>query len=278
MKDKLQLDDTVGFLWDTAHVLQLADKDTRKSNEFGGWIDDIAADIAAVLCKFSFGKLFEAAIEKAHDLGIDLKAPQWFSDTRFAAYAYTVFNNLNFMMNYKVVRSVLEDVAASNDKRAKEADDLLRRIRKVDFVAKALILVDYYRHLGKVSQALQRVDYPIWLKAQALRDYIKSLENMKLWDDHDNDETGCHATFCSYETDLQKCKYEGLPLLTSDVGLMIPLRRTRQQANQEVVDDDNELYDRDAIPSEDRPTVNQAAVNKVDAVKQGLRPSRHYAA
>ena len=35
-----------------------------------------------------------------------MKAPNWFSDTRFAAYAYRVF--FNFLENYGIVRGVLE--------------------------------------------------------------------------------------------------------------------------------------------------------------------------
>ena len=56
-------------------------------------MEDITRDIAAVLSKFSFGKNFEAAVDKAKELGMDLRAPQWFSDTRFAGFAYTVFHN-----------------------------------------------------------------------------------------------------------------------------------------------------------------------------------------
>ncbi|KAJ8041006.1 hypothetical protein HOLleu_15484 [Holothuria leucospilota] len=145
LKEKLKLDDTVGFMWDPAHLLQLADKDTRKKID---WTDEISKDIAAVLNKFSFGKTFESALDKAHLLGVDLKAPLWFSETRFAAFAYTVFQN--FVDNYKVIRSVLEDIAATDDQRANEACSLLRRIRKLDFIGKLLLCVDYYRVLDEL--------------------------------------------------------------------------------------------------------------------------------
>ena len=56
LKEKLNLSENVGFTWDPAHLLQLADKDTRKSNE---WIDEVCKVIASVLSKFSFGKTFE---------------------------------------------------------------------------------------------------------------------------------------------------------------------------------------------------------------------------
>ena len=65
------MNDKLGFSWDPAHTLQLADKDTRK-DEGLDWIDRICNDIAA---KFAVGKTFEAALEKAHELGIDMKAP-----------------------------------------------------------------------------------------------------------------------------------------------------------------------------------------------------------
>ena len=95
IKDKLQLPDRVNYIWDAAHLLQLADKDMRKNIE---WTNDVCSDIGAILSKFSFGKNFEEAINKAHKLNIDFKAPLWFSDTRFAPYAHTVFNN--FLQNY----------------------------------------------------------------------------------------------------------------------------------------------------------------------------------
>ena len=178
LKDKLDLNDKVGFSWDPAHKLQLADKDTRK-DEGLDWIDGICSDIAAVLGKFAFGKTFEKALEKAHELGIDMKAPLWFSDTRFAAFAHLVFKN--FMDNYTIIRRVLEEIAESDTSRAKDACDLLRRIRKFDFVAKALILIDFYKHLGAVSRDLQRVDHPVWLKASTLSAYITALEEMQTY-------------------------------------------------------------------------------------------------
>ena len=105
LKDKLNLDGSVNFVWDAAHLLQLADKDMRKEVP---WIESICKDIGAVLHKFAYGKTYEAAIEKANELGIDLKAPLWFSETRFAAYAHNVFKN--FIDNYAVVHRVLEEL------------------------------------------------------------------------------------------------------------------------------------------------------------------------
>ena len=87
---KLELDERVEFVWDAAHLLQLADKDMRKDTV---WIADVCKDIAAILTKFSFGKNFEALLNMAHNLGVDLKAPLWFSEMRFAAYAHRVFQN-----------------------------------------------------------------------------------------------------------------------------------------------------------------------------------------
>ena len=176
LRDTMKLDEKVGFLWDSAHLLQLSDKDTRKENP---WMEDIAKDIAAVLNKFSFGKNFENAIDKAAAMGVDLKAPQWFSDTRFAAFAHTVFRN--FLDNYKVVRAVLEEVAESNDVRAPDACDLLRRIRTLDFVTKLLICIDFYSALGDISMILQKVDMTLWDKGKKLKSYLATLEEQQAW-------------------------------------------------------------------------------------------------
>ena len=72
LREKMQLDEKVAFIWDTAHLLQLADKDMRKNTD---WIEAICKDIAAILGKFSFGKNFEAALDMAHELGIDPQSP-----------------------------------------------------------------------------------------------------------------------------------------------------------------------------------------------------------
>ncbi len=247
LKTKMHLDDKVGFSWDPAHKLQLADKDTRKDED---WIDGICSDISAVLNKFAFGKTFEAALEKAHELGIDMKAPLWFSDTRFAAFAHMVFNN--FINNYEIVRRVLEDIAASNTPRAKEADDLLRRINKVDFVGKTLILIDYYKHLSEVSQILQKVDHPVWSKANAVHEYI---ELLRTWDD------SRYQSFVHYQADLASCQFKNLPLLRNPTSLMIPLRRTRQlAANEEVEDDDDNGHDTSLVGLKSKGTALAASM------------------
>ena len=65
-----------------------------------------------------------------------------------------------------MTRSVLEEVAASDDARAVDADQLLQRMRTVDFVAKLLLCVDHYQCLAIVRRVLQVVNKEIWVKAQ----------------------------------------------------------------------------------------------------------------
>ncbi|XP_071841669.1 uncharacterized protein [Apostichopus japonicus] len=129
LKENLNLDENFGLTWDPAHLLQLADMDTRKEC---AWIDETCNSISAILSKFSFSKTFEQAIDKARELQLDFKAPLWFSETRFAAYAHGVFEN--FIENYQVVCQVFEKVAEGDDQRAPDACDLLRRIRDIGFV------------------------------------------------------------------------------------------------------------------------------------------------
>ena len=111
LQDKMKLSKNVNYAWNPAHLLQLADKDMRKSIS---WVDSICKDIGAVLSKFQFGKNFEAALDMAHNLGVDLKAPTWFSETRFASYVHNVFKN--FSDNYGIVRHVLDNIAASDNR------------------------------------------------------------------------------------------------------------------------------------------------------------------
>ena len=112
----------------------------------------------------------------AHNLGVDLKAPTWFSETRFASYAHNVFKN--FSDNYGTVRRVLDNIAASDNRQAKDADDLLRRIRTLEFVVKLLLCVDFYRALGVVSQTLQQVNIPFWKKTKTIEYFMVCLGEM----------------------------------------------------------------------------------------------------
>ena len=74
-----------------------------------------------------------------------MKSPKWFSDTRFAAYAYRVFHN--FLDDYQTVRGVLENIAAGEEK-ADMAQDILKQIRTVDLLAKMMLLCHRYQELG----------------------------------------------------------------------------------------------------------------------------------
>ena len=57
----------------------------------------------------------------------------------------------HIFQNYAIVSRVLENTAATDDRRAKEAKDLLCRIRNFDFVLKVMLCTDLYRVLGEVS-------------------------------------------------------------------------------------------------------------------------------
>ena len=231
LKEKLHLDDNVTFQWDPAHLLQLADKDMRKEVP---WIETICKDVAAVLHKFAYGKTFEAAIDKADELGIDMKAPLWFSETRFAAYAHLVFRN--FTDNYAIVRSVLEEIAEKSDPRADEADQLLGRIRTISFVARVILLMDFYRVLGEVSQIFQRVDAPIWVKARSLKYFMETLDKMTSWD---GDEQ--YKYYRTHEASLSTGEFASFPVLITHVGVTRPFRRTRQQDEDEFETDSDQV-------------------------------------
>lgn len=82
---------------------------------------------------------------------------------------------------------------------------------------------DYYRDLGKLSQTLQRVDYPIWSKVKAVEEYLKALQNLK------KGKEGL-PTYLENEAELFQCTFKKHPILLSDVGINMPLRETRSRA------------------------------------------------
>ena len=73
-------------------------RDTRKACQ---WIDEVRNDIAAVLAKFSFGKTFEEAMDKAAELDIRLQSPALVQRHLLRCHAHGVFRN--FIDNYQVV-------------------------------------------------------------------------------------------------------------------------------------------------------------------------------
>lgn len=225
LKDMLGLSSNVPFVWDPAHILQLADKDMREKVP---WIEDVCKDMADILSKFAYGKLFEAALDKAREMDIDLKAPLWFSNTRFAAYAHNVFQH--FVDNYGVVRSVLEGAASSNTPKSKEAENLLRRIRTIDFIVKLLVCVDFYFEVAKVSKILQQVDLPIWNKSKAIKCSMLTFEEMS------TDSTSHFDALNAHRSALEEGEFFGLPVFIKDSGLMTPLRQTRSQDPDHVVE------------------------------------------
>ena len=197
------------------------------------WVDSICKDIGAVLSKFQLGKNFEASLDMAHNLGVDLRAPTWFSETRFASYAHNVFKN--FSDNYGIVRRVLDNIAASDNRRAKDADDLLRRIRTLEFVVKLLLCVDFYHALGVISQTLQQVNIPFWKRTKAIEYFMVCLSEMvEGKPDH-------VLEFHTHKADLQEWVFVGLPLVSKDVALMTPSRETNSLPHSTALADSTNL-------------------------------------
>ena len=231
LREKMPLNESICFVWDPAHKLQLADKDMRVKHSEMSWIEDMCTVISSINSKFSYGKHYEHALDFADEHGLDLKAPKWFSDTRFAAYAYRVF--YHFLENYGILRGVLETTAAGDDKKTSdEAENLLRQIRTLDFLVKTMLLCNHYQELGIVSQILQQVNIPFWKRANAIEKYMTKLQTMKagnlpvLQKPGLTEKTRASAPTMSMN-DLKNSEFGGFPLFAQDIGLITPLRQTR---------------------------------------------------
>ena len=86
---------------------------------------------------------------------------------------------------------------------------------------KLLLCVDFYRALGVVSQTLQQVNILFWKKTKAIEYIMVCLGEMA------EGKPEHVLEFHTHKTDLQECVFAGLPLVSKDVALMIPLRETR---------------------------------------------------
>lgn len=178
------------FQWDPAHILELAEHDTRKhpSSKYIQKTIDIVSDVSKM---FSYGKSYRQAVticehsEMSPESDIELerdifetenhesitakkkfKAPRHFSNTRFATYSSKVLKTFidNFDVYYKHMS-------------IKQMDDL-DTINNASFLFTIGALDSVYQIIGSASNAVQKPDVSPWEIKQLLDTYMNALQQI----------------------------------------------------------------------------------------------------
>lgn len=164
------------FQWDPAHIIELAEKDARKSEKSDkNSCEPVVNTISRISQKFSHGQSYRLLLEEADNASTDetetekekIRTPGHFSETRFATHSSEVFRK--WINNYKFYYSMLNN----------EADDELTNIDNAPFVFSCAGLSDIYEVIGAFSNALQKPDIPPWEVSAIQETYISTLEKMK---------------------------------------------------------------------------------------------------
>lgn len=177
------------FTHDLAHRMQLAEKDARnagiktgeKTKYYHEFIIKAMKVISDVLADIRFGKKFERLLEAMEQCPDDtFYKLDTFSTTRFAAYSARVFKA--FVLDLKPIIIALEKRAEqkqANKDDAAAAQSLLNNLLSLKTMADLAGIADIYEELGKLSQALQKVNSFLWEKVDSVKKTIDQLTEMK---------------------------------------------------------------------------------------------------
>lgn len=178
--------DWYSFQWDPAHILELAEKDAKKSeNRTQNSVGNVVNTISRISQSFSHGQSYRLLLEEAESEITDetgtvkARAPGHFSETRFATNSYKVLQN--WIHNYRFYYRRLNA----------EKDDELRNIDNAPFVFSCAGLNDVYEMIGALSNALQKPDIPPWEISTIQKTYISTLEKMTNNIEPSNFKTDC---------------------------------------------------------------------------------------
>ena len=188
------------FHWDPAHILELAEKNS-KAPSASPWVQDVENTIKNINKVFGYGKRYEELLDTSG--GTALK-PNSFSDTRFASYAANSMKN--FLNNYPHFYDRLDSTQ----------DNLLNTVNNSNFVLKAAALTDVYTEMGKLSRKLQKTDNFPWHVDAAVEKHTSRLNAMA---DSLLTPDSLHSEFKHYSQAMKEIsgssEYKGKPVFIS---------------------------------------------------------------
>ena len=117
---------TVPVMWDSAHLMELAENSARKEPRCS-WVDEVKADISRISQRFTMASGFERLDDAGKELGVKVLKPKSWSDTRFTPYAAGVVDV--FVHNMTAMKRALEHQLMSTETKTSLRLDLERDLR-----------------------------------------------------------------------------------------------------------------------------------------------------
>ncbi|KAF0311054.1 hypothetical protein FJT64_018091 [Amphibalanus amphitrite] len=163
----------VAAIWDSAHLMNLAEADARKEHL---WVQETIKVITEISKRFTYGKGLEELMDTGKQMGIRTKRPKLWSGTRFAPHAATVLGA--FLHNWEPMKAVLRERLQTETRKEYAAEILgdLKKLKDDDFKARVAALKDVYDILGRGSREVQRVQSLPWESRRGYRSTVASVK------------------------------------------------------------------------------------------------------
>ena len=170
------------YVWDPLHRAGLQDKHIRKMASHS-YVVEVTTRIGSLFRFFNWGKNYELLADVALEYGIDLKDPLFQSETRFANYAYRLYQHME--QDYAICISTLEKIklekrnGSSEDRaKAREAEQLQQSIQNKKFAIVLCGLCDIYAKFSSLVNCLQKVNILPWQRLDTFNKCIVHMEEM----------------------------------------------------------------------------------------------------
>ena len=116
---------SVAAIWDSAHLMNLADSDARKKCP---WVQETTKTISEISKRFMYGKGLEELTDMGKKMGVKARRLKLWSGTRFAPHAATVLQA--FLHNWELMVAVLKE-RLQEETRKEYASEILVDLKKL---------------------------------------------------------------------------------------------------------------------------------------------------
>ena len=135
---------SVAAIWDSAHLMNLADSDARKACP---WVQETTKVISDISKRFMYGKGLEELAGMGKKMGVKVRRLKLWSGTRFAPHAATVLQA--FIHNWEVMVAVLGE-RFQTETRKEYAEEILADLRKLKGWSKFFVSITLFVYLKEV--------------------------------------------------------------------------------------------------------------------------------
>ena len=193
--------------WDPLHKIGVAETHIRKDKSFQ-WLVSLTETCQQIYKKFSWGKNYQALVDKCELLEMSMRNLKVFSTTRFPNSVRALFDTLIDV--FKPVVNCLRDIIENNKGSSKEeknrSDDakaILRKIVNKSFILQLSGTSDIYENFGHVANICQTVDLLPHERFDNVMERIGYFDVMLRSISHDN----CKETDPATNIQITKCHW-----------------------------------------------------------------------